>query len=181
MLGLDDSKKASKWRYVAVVVVMFGFGYLMVPIYDIFCEVTGINGKTGVISENEIARSYQVDTDRNIKVQFMSVNNSSMPWTLEPMVKSMAVNPGQIYAVAYKATNKTSRDMVGQAVPSVAPNTASLYFNKTECFCFTQQDLAAGESKEMPLRFVIDPALPDDISTVTLAYTIFDVTDQKIN
>ncbi|MGD2118795.1 MAG: cytochrome c oxidase assembly protein [Chromatiales bacterium] len=181
MLGLSDDKRASFTRYALVVVLMFGFGYLMVPLYDVFCEVTGINGKTGVISENEIARSFLVDESRTIKVQFMSVNNGTMPWSFVPKVKTMEVHPGQVYAAAYQATNTTPRDMAGQAVPSVAPNTASLYFNKTECFCFTRQELAAGETKDMPLRFVIDPALPKDIKTVTLAYTFFDVTAEKVN
>lgn len=181
MLGLSDDKRASFGRYALVVVLMFGFGYLMVPLYDVFCEVTGINGKTGVMRENDIAKSFMVDESRTIKVQFLSVNNESMPWAFEPEVKSMKVHPGQIYAAAYRATNTSKRAMAGQAVPSVAPNTASLYFNKTECFCFTRQELAAGETKNMPLRFIIDPALPKDIKTVTLAYTFFDVTDNKVN
>jgi len=181
MLGLTEETRGSLSRYATVVVIMFGFGYLMVPIYDVFCEVTGLNGKTGVITETEIAKSYFVDESRTIKVQFLSVNNGTMPWDFKPKVKSMEVHPGKIYAVAYETTNTTKRDMAGQAVPSVAPNTAGLYFNKTECFCFTRQELAAGETKVMPLRFVIDPALPEKIEVVTLAYTFFDVTDKKVN
>ena len=101
-----------------------------------------------------------------------------MPWDFKPVTSSMQVHPGQMYGTTFTASNTTGRDMVGQAVPSVAPTKASRYFNKTECFCFDQQPLAAGETKDMPLRFIVDPRLPKSVKTLTLAYTLFDVSEQ---
>ncbi len=160
-----------------IVVAMFGFGYLMVPLYDVICEVTGLNGKTGQISEADVAKQYQVDEDRLVTVEFVAINNGGMSWDFEPQVHSMKVHPGKIYAAAYSAVNATDQDMTGQAVPSVTPREASLYFDKTECFCFTKQTLAAGETRDMPLRFIVKPDLPEHINTLTLAYTFFDVTE----
>lgn len=165
-------------RMAVIAVAMFGFGYLLVPLYDVFCEITGLNGKTGRISEAEVAAEYQPDLQRTVKVQFMSNNSSDMPWEFRPAVNEIEVHPGQMYAATFIAGNHTARDMVAQAVPSVAPGKASRYFNKTECFCFDRQPLAAGETKEMPLRFIVDPRLPRDVDTLTLGYTLFDVTNQ---
>jgi cytochrome c oxidase assembly protein subunit 11 len=163
-------------RIALVAVAMFGFGYLLVPLYDVFCEITGLNGKTGQIDEAVVEARYTPDESRLITVQFVANNNQGMPWQFGPEVPSMQVHPGKVYTAHFSARNPTGDDMVGQAVPSVAPGRASRYFNKTECFCFNNQPLAAGERKDMPLRFIIDPKLPRDVQTVTLAYTVFDVT-----
>lgn len=168
-------------RIAAVAVAMFGFGYLLVPLYDVFCEITGLNGKTGRVDEAAIAARYEPDMSRTVTVQFVANNNIGMPWEFGPVVASMEVHPGKVYETAFTAHNPTRHDMVGQAVPSVAPGKASRYFNKTECFCFNNQPLAAGESKDMPLRFIVDPNLPDDVQTLTLAYTVFDVTQVAMN
>jgi len=168
-------------RIAMVAVAMFGFGYLLVPLYDVFCELTGLNGKTGRVDEAAVAARYEPDLSRTVTVQFVASNNVGMPWEFGPVVASMQVHPGKVYETAFTAHNPTSHNMVGQAVPSVAPAKASRYFNKTECFCFNQQPLAAGESKEMPLRFIIDPKLPGDVQTLTLAYTVFDVTQVAMN
>ncbi|MDJ0739392.1 MAG: cytochrome c oxidase assembly protein [Gammaproteobacteria bacterium] len=165
-------------RIAAVAVAMFGFGYLLVPLYDVFCEITGLNGKTGRVDEAAVVARYEPDTSRTVTVQFVANNNLGMPWQFGPVVASMDVHPGKVYQTAFTARNPTAQDMVGQAVPSVAPGKASRYFNKTECFCFDQQPLAAGESKDMPIRFIVDPNLPKDVTTLTLAYTVFDVTQQ---
>lgn len=168
-------------RIAVVAVAMFGFGYLLVPLYDVFCEITGLNGKTGQVDEAAVAKRYQPDLTRTITVQFVANNNVGMPWEFGPSVATMKVHPGKVYETAFTARNPTSHDMVGQAVPSVAPGKASRYFNKTECFCFTRQPLAADEAKEMPVRFIVSPALPEHVKTLTLAYTFFDVTDQASN
>jgi cytochrome c oxidase assembly protein subunit 11 len=168
-------------KMAAVAVAMFGFGYLLVPLYDVFCDITGLNGKTGQVAEGQVAARYAEDKERLVTVQFVANNNAGMPWDLQPVVSEMQVHPGKVYAASFVARNPTSRDMVGQATPSVAPGQAGRYFNKTECFCFTRQPLGAGESKEMPLRFIIDPALPKRMTTLTLAYTFFDVTEQTVN
>ena len=162
-------------RIAMVALAMFGFGYLLVPLYDVFCEITGLNGKTGRIDEAAIAERYEPDMSRLVTVQFVASNNIGMPWEFGPVEKSMQVHPGKVYQTSFTAHNPTGRNMIGQAVPSVAPGKASRYFNKTECFCFNQQPLAAGETKNMPLRFIVDPNLPRDVNTLTLAYTVFDV------
>jgi len=179
--GLQQKNGRSFLRVGLVAVAMFGFGYLLVPLYDVFCEITGLNGKTGRLDEAAVVARYQPDLSRSVTVQFVANNNLGMPWEFGPVIASMQVHPGKIYTTSFKARNPTSRDMIGQAVPSVAPGKASRYFNKTECFCFSQQPLAAGESKDMPVRFIVDPNLPKDVGTLTLAYTVFDVTQTAVN
>lgn len=176
MTGQGEKKNLRSFMRIALVAFgMFGFGYLLVPLYDVFCEITGLNGKTGRVDEAAVVARYEPDLSRLVTVQFVASNNLGMPWEFAPTVASMQVHPGEVYTTAYIARNPTAASMVGQAVPSVAPGKASRYFNKTECFCFTQQPLAAGEEKEMPVRFIVDPNLPRDVTTVTLAYTVFDV------
>jgi cytochrome c oxidase assembly protein subunit 11 len=149
----------------------FLFCFSLIPLYSIYCEITGINGKTGSSAGAAIAGT--IDSDRLITVQFDSSVNSGLPWAFRPKVSSLKVHPGQVVDVQYEATNLSQGMIVGQAVPSVAPNRASIYFNKTECFCFTEQPLEAGETKDMPVRFVIDPAVPQDVTVMTLSYTFY--------
>ncbi|MGB5278045.1 MAG: cytochrome c oxidase assembly protein [Gammaproteobacteria bacterium] len=158
-------------RLMIVVVGMFGFGFAMVPLYDVFCDITGINGKTG--DQITLAEGLQVDTSREIEVEFIASLNDSMPWEFKPMQHSVKVHPGQPTRITYVAVNNTDRAITGQAVPSVAPGLAAEYFQKTECFCFTEQRLEPGEEKQMPVIFVVDPNLPEDISQLALSYTFF--------
>jgi len=174
-MGREDLATANRklvGRLGIIVVAMFGFGFALVPLYDVFCEVTGLNGKTGRIEAGE-ALNRGIDTDREVTVEFVVSVNSNLPWDIKPMVRKIRVHPGEVTEVKYAATNRASDTVIGQAVPSVVPGIASKYFNKTECFCFTQQPLAAGEYKEMPLRFVVDPNLPEDVNSVALSYTFF--------
>ncbi|MGB5259870.1 MAG: cytochrome c oxidase assembly protein [Gammaproteobacteria bacterium] len=159
-------------RLGLVVFAMFGFGFALVPLYDVFCEITGLNGKTGRI-DVEAALGQEIDMERDVTVEFVASVNSDLPWEIKPMVRRIKVHPGEVTEVKYAARNLTGGTVVGQAVPSLVPGLASKYFNKTECFCFTQQPLKAGEYKEMPLRFVVDPALPKDVHSVVLSYTFF--------
>ncbi len=155
---------------------MFGFAvWVMPPLYDAFCEITGLNGKTGGRYE---AVDSGVDTSRTITVQFVATNNESMPWEFGPKVKSVKVHPGEQKRIDYLARNPTDRSMIGQAVPSLVPYKASAYFHKTECFCFEQQPLTAGESAELPMYFIVDRDIPKQIHTITLSYTLFDVTER---
>ncbi len=153
-------------------VVMFGFGFAMVPLYNVFCEITGINGKTGRI-EAEVALGQKVDEERWVTVEFLASVNSGLPWDFRPMIKKIKVHPGEVTAVSYIAVNKTGATVTGQAVPSVAPGKAAQYFNKIECFCFTRQTLGPEETREMPLRFTVDPEMPEDVKTVSLSYTFY--------
>ncbi|MGF1762373.1 cytochrome c oxidase assembly protein [Aliivibrio kagoshimensis] len=153
---------------------MFGFGYALVPLYDILCEQLGINGKT-----SNIASTYQavtVDKSRLITVEFISNVRSDMPWKFEPKVTQIEVNPGEVVRTQFLATNLSSKAMVGQAVPSVSPGQGATYFNKIECFCFNNQPLGAQADAELPLIFYVDPALPESISTLTLSYTLYNIT-----
>lgn len=159
-------------RLAIAAVAMFGFGFAMVPLYDVFCDITGINGKTGRI-EAEEALSQHVDEERLITVEFLASVNGELPWDFKPMIRKIKVHPGQVTEVNYIAVNKTGEAITGQAVPSVAPGKAAQYFNKTECFCFTQQTLGPNETKEMPLRFIVSSELPEDIRTISLSYTFF--------
>lgn len=154
-------------------IVMFGFGYALVPLYDVFCEVTGLNGKTGAITQAE-AEATVVDTQRMITVAFDANVNAGLPWRFGPEQRRVQVHPGEIGEAFFYAENLSGRAVVGQAVPSVAPAKASPYFNKTECFCFTQQVLAPGERRVMPVRFIVDPDLPQGVTTLTLSYTFFE-------
>lgn len=158
-------------RLLFVVVGMFGFGFALVPLYDVFCDITGLNGKTG--GRLALSDALQVDMSREVEVEFLASLNANMPWEFKPMQHSIKVHPGQPTRVEYVAINKTDRAITGQAVPSVAPGQAAEYFEKTECFCFTEQKLEPGERKQMPVIFVVDPDLPEDISQLALSYTFF--------
>ena len=158
-------------RLAVVVLAMFGFGYALVPLYDVLCEITGLGGRTGVVVAS--ALDGNVDESRTVKVQFLGTVNSRLPWEFRPDVASMEVHPGQVYETTYFARNLSETATVGQARPSVAPSVASLHFNKTECFCFVEQEFAPGEARHMPVRFVLSRDLPADIATVTLSYTFF--------
>lgn len=167
-------------KLLVVVVAMFGFGYALVPLYDLLCDITGLNGKTGQVTV-AAAEEQEVDTSRIITVKFIASINSSAPWEFKPNDITMKVHPGGIYRTSYLARNRTEQALVGQAVPSVAPREASLYFNKTECFCFTQQSFAAGEQRDMPVQFIVDRDIPKHIDSLVLSYTFFNVieTNQK--
>lgn len=153
-------------------VAMFAFGFALVPLYDVFCDITGINGKTG--GRYESTERSVADMNRTIKVQFLAQNGPGMPWIFRPVSRSVEVHPGEATTVNFYAENPTSRDMVGQAVPSLSPSEGTLYFHKTECFCFNQQPLAAGENTEMPLVFIVDQEIPSHITKLTLSYTLYD-------
>ncbi len=155
---------------------MFAFAiWVMPPLYDVLCEVTGLNGKTGGRYEATVAG---VDSERWVTVQFLASNNEGMPWSFGPEVQSVRVHPGEQTVINYRAHNPTDRDMIGQAIPSLAPFKATNYFHKTECFCFEQQLLKAGESADLPMYFIVDPDLPAQVRTITLSYALFDVTDR---
>lgn len=159
-------------RLLLVVTGMFGFGFAMVPLYDVFCEITGLNGKpSGRAAEVAVM---EPDLERTVMVEFVANLNQTMPWDFRPQVSRMQVHPGKVYRTSYYARNRTGQTMVGQAIPSVAPGVAAQHFKKTECFCFTEQQFAAGEGRDMPVMFMVDPELPRDVEVVTLSYTFFD-------
>ncbi|MNN22780.1 Cytochrome c oxidase assembly protein CtaG [compost metagenome] len=164
-------------RLVIAVVVMFAFGFALVPLYDVMCKAFGINGKTSGSAWQ--AGAQQVDEARQVKVQFVANNNIDMVWEFKPKSEQLVVHPGAVNEMVFVAHNPTDRPMTAQAVPSIAPSSAATYFHKTECFCFTQQVLKPGERIEMPVRFIVDRDLPKDVRHLTLAYTLFDITARK--
>lgn len=162
-------------KLLAVCVAMFAFVFVvMVPLYNVLCEALGINGKTG--GRYEVAESV-IDTSRTVKIQFVANFNEHMPWEFKPNIGVVEVHPGEPTNITYFARNTQGRDMVAQAIPSVVPSRAAEYFHKTECFCFNRQPLIAGGEADLGLQFIVDPDLPRDIQTITLSYTIFDVTE----
>lgn len=163
-------KVASK--LLAVAFAMFGFGYLMVPLYDIICDITGLNGKTGRVSAETVA-SVAIDEEREVIVEFVSSINQGGSWIFRPNEKTMTVQPGKLYTTSYYAENLTDNYVVAQATPSVSPFAAAKYFNKTECFCFTRQPFEGKSSKDMPITFIIDEDLPINVDRITLSYTFF--------
>lgn len=161
-------------RLLLATALMFGFGFALVPLYDVFCDLTGINGKTSTMAAT--ADNAVVDAKRTVTIEFLARPNADMPWLFAPQTQKIVVHPGEIKLVYYEAQNPTAGTMTGQAVPSVSPGQAALYFNKMECFCFNQQVLTAGQKLLMPLQFYVDPALPEQFSTITLSYTLYDMT-----
>jgi cytochrome c oxidase assembly protein subunit 11 len=159
-------------KLVAVSIGAFGFGFALVPLYDLLCAVTGYGDR------NELMRAVEqgsaVDTSRLVTVEFVANLPSVGSWQFQPEVRSMQVQPGRLYEAKFLATNQTGHVTWAQAVPDVAPSKATPFFRKTECFCFTPQQFAVGEAKHMPVRFFIDPALPKYVDRVTLSYTFYD-------
>jgi cytochrome c oxidase assembly protein subunit 11 len=157
-------------RLGVVVAAMFGFGYLLVPFYNKICEVTGLRN----IASADAPVNSQVDLTRNVRVELDS-NVHDMAWRFHPLTPSLSVHPGEVAQVEFEVVNVSGRAVTGQAIPSYGPRYAAQYFRKLECFCFSQQTLAAGETRRMPVVFVIDPAAPRDLNTITLSYTFFEV------
>ena len=158
-------------RLSIVAVAMFGFGYALVPFYDQICKALGVDS---LVERSEAVANTQVDRTRTITIEF-DANAHGMPWRFQPAVRHMQVHPGQLVQIDYEVANVRSAPVTGQAVASYGPRLAGQYFKKLECFCFTQQTLAGGETRRMPVSFVVDPALPADINTITLSYTFFEV------
>ena len=175
LLQADNRRMLGKLLVVAL--LMFGFGYALVPMYRAICEALGVNVLS--LSEqrreaaNRGAASTQVDLSRTVTVEFDA--NARGPWDFKPAVASVQVHPGELATVMYEFRNKQDRTMAAQAIPSYAPKQAMAHFNKIECFCFNEYTLQPGESKQWPVVFVIDPKLPRDVSTITLSYTFFEV------
>lgn len=176
MTSSDPSRTTIK--LVIATVVMFGFGYALAPLYNVFCEITGLNGKTGTITEQQAA-NFGVDESRLVTVEFDTNINGDLPWSFKAMINKAQVHPGKSTDVEFVVENNSSQVIVGQAIPSVAPAQASLFFKKTECFCFTRQTLAPHERRQMRVRFVVGPELPKKISTLTLSYTFFQAPEDK--
>lgn len=170
-----DNKKSIRritFYLASLAIAMFGFAFALVPLYNVLCKVTGLNGKTSNMAASET--SGKIDYSRTITVQFLATNNEELPWEFYPRVKTIRVHPGEKTRITYYAKNISPNTMTVQAIPSIAPELAALHLKKTECFCFTQQTFHSGEAREMPVLFYIDPDLPKNIEVLSLSYTMFD-------
>ncbi len=177
------SNKKTAGKLLIIVVAMFGFGYALVPLYDVVCQVLGIgrfadieSGKYDPKAQEQLVKDMAANKDltRNVTVEFITVLNGGMKWEFKALQKEVVVHPGVMSTVDFYAKNLTGRDVIAQAVPRILPGNATKYFTKIECFCFTQQIFKKGEARNMPLRFMVSPALPKSINTITLSYTFFD-------
>jgi cytochrome c oxidase assembly protein subunit 11 len=173
----SQANKRTMRKLFVVALAMFGFGYALVPLYNVFCEVTGINGKTtrGTLAEAN------VDTSRWINVEFTGRTESSLSWQFRPEKYKMRIHPGQVVVANYVARNVSDGVITGRAIPSVSPGRAARHFKKIECFCFTEQTLKAGEEKEMPVQFYVDKKVPPEVDTITLSYTFFKLNETVTN
>lgn len=173
----DAAVRAAANRRLALkllwlVAAAIAFAFALVPLYNVFCDLTGLNGKTENLPA-EVLQSMRVDEQRWVTVEFTSSVMSGLSWNFKPSQPSVKVRPGQIEMAMFEAKNITNEVVTGQAVPSVSPARATPYLKKIECFCFQRQELQPGESKQMPLRFYVSPDLPDDVQTVTLSYAFY--------
>ena len=168
--GSLQSNRTLFLKLGTVALVMFGFGYALVPFYDKICAVTGLRD---IARADEVANT-QVDAARDVRIEFDS-NVRKLPWTFRALQPILDVHPGEVRQAMFEIVNTTDRPLTGQAIPSYGPPQAAQYFRKLECFCFTKQTLQPGERRQMPVVFVVDAALPKDVPTITLSYTFFEV------
>lgn len=173
-------------KLLAVVAAAFAFGFALVPLYDVFCSVTGFNGKTkqnavgvGGIASSVVAPVSRIDMSRIVTVEFTGTVMPGLPWEMRPLTTSLDLHPGELHQAKFLVHNRSDQTIVGQAVPSVSPGQAAQHFEKLDCFCFSQQTLAPGETKELPLTFIVKPEIDEKIRTVTLSYAFFNAAGQK--
>ncbi|WP_372522702.1 cytochrome c oxidase assembly protein [Sulfuricaulis sp.] len=171
-LGARNRRLAMK--LAGVTLVMFAFGYALSPMYDVMCKAFGINGKTGRTDAQAVA-AQPVDMARTVTVEFTGLATSGLPWEFKPLTKKLELHPGETHEVKYLVRNLAQEEITGQAIPSVTPGESAPHFKKIECFCFTRQTLKPGETREMPVRFVVDAGLDTDVQTITLSYSFFNI------
>lgn len=168
-----SANKKLAWQLMLVVVFFSGFGFALVPLYDVICKITGLNGRTSTMAFEQ-TQNTQIDTTRWVNVEFLSHTMPGVALDLSAEQFSMRVRPGEVIHTTYTVKNKSNKVFVGQAVPSVTPAVAAPYFQKIECFCFSQQTFQPGEVRTMPVVFVVNPEMSRDMATVTLSYTFFE-------
>jgi cytochrome c oxidase assembly protein subunit 11 len=171
MVTQAQSNLLTMRKLAIVAVVMFGFGFALIPFYKKICEVTGVNS----VLKADAVENTQVDAARVVTIEFDSNLSGKLPWTFRPLQTSVRVHPGEMTTVMYEIRNMADREVTGQAIPSYGPQLAVRYFKKMDCFCFTQQTLRPGEVRQMPVVFVIEHGLPDDVNTITLSYSFFEI------
>jgi cytochrome c oxidase assembly protein subunit 11 len=169
-MNLKQQNRKLSTRLAIVAIGMFGFGFALVPFYNQICAALGVNS----IEKPEAVTNSQIDQSRTITIELDS-NVHNLPWRFKPLVSHVTVHPGELKTVEYEISNEREAAITGQAVPSYGPQHAAEYFKKIECFCFTQQTLAAGETRRMAVTFVVDPKLPASVKSIAVSYTFFEV------
>jgi cytochrome c oxidase assembly protein subunit 11 len=172
MSELRRANRSMTWKLLAFAAGSFAFGWALVPLYNVLCSVTGYGDQTKLLQR--VTAIEHPDPNRTVTVEFLADVASSGTFEFRPVVRTVRVHPGQLFTAQFYAHNLTGRDTVAQAVPNIAPSEVAAYFHKTECFCFSPQHFALNEGRDMPVRFIIDPALPSHIDMITLAYTFYD-------
>ncbi|MBV8495295.1 MAG: cytochrome c oxidase assembly protein [Gammaproteobacteria bacterium] len=172
MSDLRRENRNMTWKLLAIAAGSFGFGFALVPLYYTLCAVTGYGDRTKLLEK--VAAIEHPQRERTVTVEFLASVASAGTFEFRPVVRTVRIHPGQLYTAEFYARNLSGRDTVAQAVPDIAPSEVAAYFHKTECFCFTPQHFALDEGRVMPVRFIIDPALPGHIDLITLAYTFYD-------
>lgn len=157
-------------------VIMFGFGFALVPFYEKICEVTGLNN---LLQADTLTENTQVDTARWVRVE-LDANTRGLPWQFKPLQSTVRLHPGELTEVVYEVRNNSNREISGQAIPSYSPQLLGKYLKKLECFCFSKQVLKPNEVRQMPVQFMIEPGLPEDVNTVTISYTFFELTADSV-
>ncbi|HXF68115.1 MAG TPA: cytochrome c oxidase assembly protein [Burkholderiales bacterium] len=171
MVSRAQANRRMLAKLLAVAAMMFGFGFALVPFYRAICEALGLNS---VVRPDTVVNT-QVDATRSLTVELDANLRSNLPWSFVALERSVRVHPGALAQVTFEIRNLSDRPVTGQAIPSYGPQAAARYFKKLDCFCFTQQTLAPGEVRRMPVVFVIERDLPPELNTVTLSYTFFEV------
>ena len=172
MSDLQRANRNMTWKLLAIAAGAFGFGFALVPLYNVLCSVTGYGDQAKLLQK--VSAIEHPDVNRTVTVEFLTDVASNGEWEFRPVKRRIEVHPGELYTAEFYAHNLTGRDTVAQAVPNISPSEVAAYFHKTECFCFAPQHFKINEGRNMPVRFIIDPAMPSHIDLITLAYTFFD-------
>lgn len=182
--GRSSANRRLVAKLMLIVAMSFAFGFALVPLYDVFCRVTGFGGKSAGLGGTARAVTSlpvsRVDTGRVVTVEFTATVMPGLAWSVAPLTTRLDLHPGEVHQALYRVRNLSGQTLVAQAVPSISPGLATLSFEKFECFCFTRQSLAAGEVRDLPLTFVVKPELSRDVRTLTLSYSFFNVAADRL-
>jgi cytochrome c oxidase assembly protein subunit 11 len=173
---MSELKKAHlslTWKLLAIAGGSFAFGWALVPLYNVICGVTGVGDQSALLKKAKIAAEHP-DPNRTITVEFLTDAGGAGQWDFRPIKREIDVHPGQLYSAEFFAHNLTGQTVTVQAIPSIAPSKVAAFFHKTECFCFSPQHFTVNEQRDMPVRFIIDPAIPSYVDRITLSYTFYD-------
>jgi cytochrome c oxidase assembly protein subunit 11 len=167
-----QSDRSLTWKLLGIAAGSFGFAFALVPLYNVICGVTGVGDQSALLRKAQAVE--HLDPNRTITVEFLSNEGGNGEWDFRPVKREIEVHPGKLYSAEFFFHNLTGRDTIAQAIPSIAPSKVAAYFHKTECFCFSPQHFNVNEQRDMPVRFIIDPAIPSYVDRITLSYTFYD-------